>query len=342
MALPDLDHQPECDLETVRTFREGLFASLSIHLLIVLAVILWFWKHPTPKTEEWLNTTKPVDMISEQALRDHMRSFAAPKPSPLNPRVVETSSDLSTPTQEQLKQKARFLSEKTQRVAKESISKEFGSVQGNDHPSKTGDQSRASEESPEVRIERLKRLGLSPQVFSPAVELSKPPPVLEAQRGAGRLRKGTMDQIDDVAVGSETLLNTDEYIYASFFNRLKREVGPRWEPMISRIVDERASDHSYDANGQKRRPLAGGDYTTQILFRMDSNGEIQAVDVKTPSGYAPFDEAAKNAVWQLLRMKNLPKALRDSDGYYRIQLGFVVNLQNQGVRMDYVPDPRLN
>ncbi len=223
------------------------------------------------------------------------------------------------------KKPADYLGERTQRVEKESRAKDFGSARG-----KKGAAQTAPKKKLPSHLNRLEKLGLSHGLGPSIAEPKEREGAHEVgDGGEGELRKGSMDMLEShVAVGAETLLNTDEYIYASFFNRLKEEVAPRWEPLIQMALDA-------------KRKVSPGLYRTVVVTYLDTEGEVKDVKVTKSSGFGPFDEAATTSIWQLLRIKNPPHGLREKDGSYRVQLAFVVNYGGGGsIRMNYEPDPR--
>jgi len=222
-----------------------------------------------------------------------------------------------------VQREARFRGERTQRVERETVAPDFGSVTGG-RTGKSGTATPAGKNDKSL----LSKLG-----FSKGLSRFVKPAPLQIQEGEGGddklVRHGNLDSLPkDIAVGSETLLNTDEYVYASFYNRMKAEVAPRWEPLIQELVAD------------PKRQVAAGFYQTQTVFTLDWEGNVMNVDIAEPSGYVPFDEAARASIRAALRFKNPPAALLEKDGFYRIKLGFNVNLANRGVQMNYVPDPR--
>src|SRR5262249_40297401 len=55
---------------------------------------------------------------------------------------------------------------------------------------------------------------------------------------------GNVDHLDDVENGDETALNAKRWVYASFFNRLKRQVAQNWDPQtVWRRVDPQGTHH---------------------------------------------------------------------------------------------------
>lgn len=286
------------------------FAVLCLHLYV-----LWVFYQEFKEQLNWDATLAKGDQImSTRVLTPEQ--FARETRSSRS--IVES---LAAPISQKPKDQARYLGERTQRVEKQTVAKGFGSATG-------GTKGENSPEAQKKSKPSLEKLGLS-SGLSPSLRELPDKPKSAGEGGDGLLRKGSMDLLEDnVAIGASTLLNTDEYVYASFFNRLKAEVGPRWEPLIQMIINS-------------KRKIQPGFYRTEVIFVLDAEGDVQDVNIKNPSGYGPFDEAARSSVRQVLRVKNPPSGLRAADGSYRVQLGFVVSLGGSGgFRVNYEADPR--
>lgn len=299
-----------------------LILSLLFHVL--LGIIYWKWVEAAEANRippQALSTK----LISEGELRAIQR--AANPSLPLNqkaaPQIVETEF---VPSKEKPRDHARFLGERTQRVEKEMVSDKFGSVTGGSTAKIKKESSTPSEKT--LKSEKLlQKWGLGNPLQMTESEQLTP----EESSQKGELARGSMDGVrKDVAIGARTILSTDEYVYASFFNRVKAEVGPRWEPIIRKILQEQG------------RRIGGGSFSTETQFWLNASGDLLRVEVSKSSGQSVLDEAARESIRRMPRMPNPPAALRESDGTYRMQLGFMVFLeQGGGVRTDYIPDPRL-
>ncbi len=303
---------------------QWVIVSILIHILLFAALIAnpQFFERFLSKDEELKNSehnSVRTRVLSEQQFRSEYK---------FQKTIVQSER---AEDQKKSKSKAKYLGEQTQRVEKETVSKSFGSIQGGIQ-GKEGEKSekKIKHENPSV----LEQLGFSAGIGSKV----KPLPHNEkadgenGHQGGGiaRLKKGSMDLVDsDVAIGTQTLLNTDEYVYASFFNRLKSEVGPRWEPLVQIVLNT-------------KKGIDAGFYRTETVFILDPSGNIIDVKIERASAERSFDNAAKESLMQLIRVENPPSGLRDKDGFYRVHLGFVVSLATGGnLKMDYVPDPRL-
>jgi TonB family protein len=109
---------------------------------------------------------------------------------------------------------------------------------------------------------------------------------------------GSVDKLDNVADGDETSLNSKKWVYASFFNRLKRQVAQNWDPQsVWRRADPRGTVY-----GVKNR-------FTEVRVSLSRSGEIQNVLVTEASGVAGLDEEAVRAFRASGPFPNPPEGL---------------------------------
>lgn len=219
------------------------------------------------------------------------------------------------------KDPATYLSDKTRRTDKETVSrKRPGSLGGGQsgyvEPSQTS----------------LGIGGVVKDALPDAALANKEPSKNDLALGSGKLNNqfgqgGSVDVVmSDVVQGAETLLNTDEYVFASFFNRLKSEIEPRWSPAARAIMHRQG------------RGIPEGIYVTEVSIGSDDKGKITYVEVKQSSGHAGFDSVAAESVWSLGKLRNLPKELLDRDDRYRTTLTFVVDFKKSGFKFDTIAE----
>ena len=122
---------------------------------------------------------------------------------------------------------------------------------------------------------------------------------------------GNVDHLDDVADGDETALNSKRWIYASFFNRLKRSVAQNWDPasVWARI------DPTGQVNGFKTR-------VTEVRVTLTTSGELKKIVVTSPSGVSDLDDEAVRAFHAAGPFPNPPRELAGSDGNITFAFSF--------------------
>ncbi len=159
--------------------------------------------------------------------------------------------------------------------------------------------------------------------------LPRPGPRPE-EREPRRGRPGeTADQsIDDpnLPVGAETMLNTVESVYYSFYARLFEQLGPLWQ--------SNARDAAY------RRTYAPGEYRTLAEIILDSEGSYVETIIRESSGEPELDGTIHRAWTRVPRYPNPPRGLIKSDGKIHLLIGFTFTIDNQR-NWQYVPPERI-
>jgi TonB family protein len=291
-----------------------VLVSVAVHGSLLL--LAWFLGFVAPIIDapQDLPTAPPlpVRMLTAQALRE----LGGGK------NIVESQQ---APQPLQTDAPADYMGERTQRVERETVAPGFGSASGG----RTKGPPKALDAAPV----RKTPLDLSGRGLALPREATPPPPTSKGttqeagEGGDGNLRKGSLDALPkNVAVGADTLLNTDEYVYAGFFNRMKQEVAPRWEPMVRDYL--------------KRANIESGVYTSQAVFFLDSAGKVARIEIARSSGAKVLDDIARDAIRLVSRMPNPPTTLQQSDGLYRVELGFIVTFDKKRFNTEYVPDSR--
>ncbi len=136
------------------------------------------------------------------------------------------------------------------------------------------------------------------------------------------------DHIRDAPKGDETLLNSREFRYATFFNRIKRGVSNNWK------VGEVYFKHDPYGNvyGIKDR-------YTLLNVVLDTKGSLEDVSVMQSSGLGFLDDEAINAFRRAAPFPNPPEGLIETDGLIRFQFGFFFEISSRpmirGFNHDY-------
>jgi TonB family protein len=122
---------------------------------------------------------------------------------------------------------------------------------------------------------------------------------------------GNVDHLDEVDDGDETALTAKRWVYASFFNRIKRQVAQNWDPQS---VWHRV-DPTGQVNGFKTR-------ITEIRATLTPSGAIDRILVITPSGVGELDEEGMRAFKAAGPFPNPPDGLVAKDGMITFAFSF--------------------
>ncbi len=130
------------------------------------------------------------------------------------------------------------------------------------------------------------------------------------------------DHLDE-AEGNGTVLNTREWKYASFFNRVKQSVGQHWDPN----TQLRLRDPSTQIYG-------GKDRYTVLTITLDSTGQLKEAFVSKPSGLDFLDVEAVKAFERAQPFPNPPPGLLATDQTVRFQFGFMLEMSGRpGIKL---------
>lgn len=119
------------------------------------------------------------------------------------------------------------------------------------------------------------------------------------------------DHLDDMDEGEGTFLNTKEFKYASFFNRMKRGVSQHWHPMPEYM----RRDPTGNIYGQRPR-------VTVLRVTLAADGQLQQVRVSRSSGLEFLDSEAVAAFRRAGPFPNPPRGLVDDTGHISFPFGF--------------------
>lgn len=135
----------------------------------------------------------------------------------------------------------------------------------------------------------------------------------------------TNPRLDDVEYGEGTFLNTREWKFAGYFNRMREALSGYWDP----VTPLRARDSTGERFLYKDR-------TTVLSVTLDARGSLSDVHVLRSSGLDFLDRTAVEAMQKAQPFLNPPKDLPDSQGLIRFNFAFIL-YSDRGVRLFGVP-----
>jgi TonB family protein len=109
---------------------------------------------------------------------------------------------------------------------------------------------------------------------------------------------GSVDHLEEVENGEETALTAKRWVYAGFFNRLKRQVAMNWDPQTV----WRRSDPTGAHHGFKTR-------VTEVRVSLTTKGDLAKVVVTQPCGVSELDDEAVRAFHAAGPFPNPPEGL---------------------------------
>lgn len=333
--LPKNAREPSRWSTFKKTISLSFVLSVLLHLGLGGAIL-------SQNTDILKNLTAPKPKVSEVELVDaqkFMEQFAAKKKE-----IAHTPQGQIVQQEQQMNDeitKTRFLSKHNQRVVEQTQAQLNGKFKNTDEtggekkalktPGKTKEVAESQEESrPEQKaVKGEKELLTSddgPAVhsanekmkeFMPSFRPSAPRVMARDQAsGGGEGASATDDHLKDVKTGLQTMLSTREFLYYSYYNRIRSKLTQYWQPMIK--------DKMERIMKQGRTIASTGDKITRIVIVLDETGTLRKVQVLGASGVSDLDEAAVEAFRAAAPFPNPPKGMVESDGTIKIRWDFVL------------------
>lgn len=311
---------------------------LSFTLHFVLAGLLWL--KPFASTPRAPKQTVEVELLDVQQLAEALNKQKNQTKDP-NGQIVEQSEKALN---DEVPEDARFLSRHNQRVVRETQAQLHGKFKNTDESAgkETNDRKlgKVTKESPSDDKETSKSSDDQKQILTsdngPALKSKslkdltpsfKPgPPRVESQdmaEGGGKGPSATDDHIKNVATGMQTLLSTREFVYYSYYNRIKDKLRQYWEPKIKEKMERIIR--------QGRTIASSSDRITKIIIILDREGTLVKVQVVGPSGVHDLDEAAVEAFKAAAPFPNPPHGIVEEDGTIRIRWDFILEANAGGL-----------
>ena len=279
---------------------QGILLSLLIHLLIVWASQYAPLLAPRP-------TSQPitVDIVSSQ-------DETTPKSQQIVREALVPDKLKVQETEDQLK----FLSAQTQRVRQQTKALLSGMT-------KNRSQQSSAKPPDQPRENASQKSRLDPKMpghldaFTPNYRRAPSlPRDLQMEHGLSSIGEALPEE---VSVGSFTALNTDRYLFYSFFSRIEELIRFRWESQIRQSIDTTPPER-FQTN-------ISGLWNTQLEIWLKPNGEFHSSHLMKEYGFRAFDQATIQAFIQARLFPNPPKEMVESDGLIHLKYAFQVRYE---------------
>lgn len=235
----------------------------------------------------------------------------------LKKQVVEQSEKS---VNEEVPEDADYLSATNQKVEKQTKAANNGKFNNSSAPGVTsvsvGQQAKSASNATSTSKERpVKNLGLNGLPFGD-VAASESSEYRKSYATLGDGLSQTDDHLKDVEDGAQTLLNTKEFIYYSYFMRVKDQLRSHWNPRIRKNVQVLYA---------KDRNLANLNIkATSVRVTLDKSGYLEKIELLKTSGYEELDIAAIQAFRAAAPFLNPPNGLLEADKRIRLVWDFVL------------------
>ena len=274
--------------------------------LVVHALFLAFANYWTKEWDELRNASR-----WDQKTRDAVEIVLEPKKqNKQKPSQQIAETDLVEKS-DQAKDKA-YLGLQTQTVQRQTRAKDIAAFRsGKGSGKQEASQSEKEKRESKTNVE-MAELGLKAD-FKPLGHIN---PADRHAFNTGPSGAATNDHLKDVPIGAQTLLNTREYAYFSFYRRVRRQLEQFWEPGLR---------HRIHTMVNRGRSLASEkEHSTKLLVVLNDEGTITKIQVEDTSGVVDLDQAAVDAFNRAGPFPNPPRGMIDPDGTVKIEWEFVL------------------
>lgn len=116
--------------------------------------------------------------------------------------------------------------------------------------------------------------------------------------------------------GEVSALNTKEFIFYSYYERVRRQLDQAWQPRLREEILK-----IYRLGGKLARDM---DYVTRTLVTLDEQGEVVRVRMVGTSGTVDLDQVAVDALNRAGPYPNPPQGLINSSRQVEIRWDFIL------------------
>lgn len=169
-----------------------------------------------------------------------------------------------------------------------------------------------SDDGLEIRGKKAKMKDFMPSFRPTAPQVN----ARDLASGGGEGASATDDHLKDVKTGMQTMLSTREFLYYSYYNRIRSKLTQYWQPKIREKMERIMK--------QGRSIASTGDKITRIVIVLDDKGILRKVQVLGTAGVSDLDDAAVEAFRAAAPFPNPPKGMVDGDGTIKIRWDFVL------------------
>jgi len=160
----------------------------------------------------------------------------------------------------------------------------------------------------------LKNLGVSMTGRQAIVRKDFPQWMDQGERQAGK--NAAQDYVKGMKEANTTALNTKEFIYFGYFQRIRKQLDQAWTPLLRKKL--------FKMYKRGRSPASEMEHITKTLVTLNAAGEIIRVQVVGESGTQDLDQAAVQAFNKAGPFPNPPRGLIGRRGKIEIRWDFIL------------------
>jgi len=283
-----------------RIFKVSLLVSLLVHILLLIYVNV----SQMPDFSKKKDTVEIVIDEPPQTKKEDAKQIVQQNDKALNDEIPDN---------------AKYLSKNNQRVVKETKAANQGDFNNKGGKTDSNEESKKQQTKKSAKVQQFQAPDKLPDGL-PTMAALKPQFEWNKLGANDAAKKDTTSKTDDFLkdkeTGAETMLNTREFLYYSYYNRIRGQLKQYWEPKIK--------DKLKKIFAQGRSIASDQDRITKVIIHLDDKGLLLRVQVIGESGIRDLDDAAVEAFRAAAPFPNPPKGIVDGDGTIKIRWDFIL------------------
>jgi TonB family protein len=276
-------------------------------------------------------------LITKRAAQVEPKKYTWIEVEPLKPEaLLKPTQDLKTKNQVVQTEKATptdkpvpdaFLGEHSQVVDRETVSKSRNTVmehtgrqaQTQTHPSQAEQAKTETKSKPQPQTAEIPSLGALAVPIVPKYQPKTMKKLEEEAHNDNWADQGSapQDYVNGYHESDRTLLNTKEYLFYGYYQRIRARLDSAWVPILKAKLN-----HYYNTG---RHLASEMEHRTKVLVVMNGTGEIVKVELVSESGTRDLDEAAIDAFNEAGPFPNPPKGIVNAGGEIEIPWEFILH-----------------
>lgn len=297
----------------VLSLRSSISFSLFLHALLALVCLTLISFQPAGHPRRaltWIDlepSAKPLAPVRKTELvhKENVKN-----------QIVQTQKG----EEQKIAEKDAYLGEKTQRVDRQTVSQRQSLMDKAGAPKTLAkkpvdarEAHKAQERVPTQEILPLAKLGVP--VLPGAQERER---IAQADAQPRWAEQGVQaaDYVKDINQSDRTLLNTKEFVFFSYFQRIRSRLDRAWVPILRQKLVRLYRSGRHLASEM--------DHTTQVVVILNPQGAVVRVKIMGQSGNEELDDAAIGAFNAAGPFPNPPNGIIDANREIQIPWEFVL------------------
>jgi TonB family protein len=288
--------------------RKMMALSLATHMIFMWILDFMPTNEPISQKSEVIE----LSLLQEDSALPKIETDVQKKKEERPQQIVDQDEK---PLNDEIDEKTRFLSRNNQVVKEQKIAKNYGLFQNKKDLVKAV---KGSIEKKDITLKDLTpKFDLNGTVaVQNKFEDEKEPSTKGTASQKSAEVSQTIDYIKELDPGLETMLSTREFVYYSYYNRIRSQLAQHWEPLVREKLTQLYS--------RGRSIASSDDKITKVLITLDTKGKLMKVQIIGNSGLRDLDEAAVEAFQEAAPFPNPPSGMIEPDGTIKIRWDFIL------------------